>query len=104
MPIYEFACEACGRESSVFQRSMNVAVSATCPHCQSGRLRRLISRFAVLRSTNDAFDDSDLAGLDSDDPEAMERWARGMGAEAGGDFGDAGEGGDFDGTGDEFDD
>ena len=69
-------------------------------------MRRLILRFSVVRSTQDAFDDSALDGLDESDPEAMARWASRMGDEMGGggfgddldDFGSDDEmGGDFDG-------
>ena len=87
MPIYEFSCEACGRQSSIFQRRIHSEVVALCPHCQSANLRRLISRFAVLRSVDDAFDDSALAGLDENDPAAMARWAHRMGEEMGDDLG-----------------
>lgn len=65
MPIYEYVCESCGRQSSVFQRRINADVAAVCPHCQGSSLRRLVSRFAVLRSVEDSFDDSALAGLDA---------------------------------------
>lgn len=112
MPIYEFVCESCGRQSSVFQRSISADLTAACPHCQSTHLRRLVSRFAVLRSANDAFDDRALDGLNTDDPEAMSRWARRMGEEMGEDLGPEMEGafddsaseGEFDGFGDDLDD
>jgi putative FmdB family regulatory protein len=41
MPIYEFHCEQCGErfEELVSQRS----AGAPCPHCGSGRTRRLLS-------------------------------------------------------------
>jgi putative FmdB family regulatory protein len=87
MPIYEFVCESCGRQLSVFQRRIGAELNPECPHCQSRALRRLISRFAVLRSVDDAFDDSALEGLDENDPRAMERWARQMGEELGEDLG-----------------
>jgi putative FmdB family regulatory protein len=91
MPIYEYHCDGCGQRQSIFQRRIGVETAARCPQCGSGDLRRLISRFAVVRSTDDAFDDSALDGLDPEDPAAMERWARGMGEEMGSDFGDEGD-------------
>jgi putative FmdB family regulatory protein len=104
MPIYEFVCKACGRKSSVFQRRISAEVAAVCPHCQSANLQRVVSQFAVLRSAASAFDDSGLAGLDENDPAAMERWARSMGEEMGGgldsDFDDGFGGGDDFGGGD----
>lgn len=90
MPIYEYHCNACGRKPSIFQRRMGVEIAAACPDCGSADLRRLISRFAVVRSTGDAFDDSGLEGLDPDDPESMERWAREMGEDPGAGFDDDG--------------
>lgn len=98
MPIYEFQCDTCQQRLSLFQRSMKAEVRAVCPGCGGNNLRRLISRFAVVRSADAAFDDSDLAGLDTDDPQAMERWARSMGEEMGSDFDDedGGFGGDDD--------
>jgi putative FmdB family regulatory protein len=92
MPIYEFVCESCGRQSSVFQRRITAEVRPSCPNCQSASMRRLISRFSVVRSTRDAFDDSALDGLDENDPEAMARWAGQMGGE----MGDGGFGGGLD--------
>jgi putative FmdB family regulatory protein len=93
MPIYEFVCTACGRRSSVFQRRITAELNAVCPHCHGADLRRLVSQFAVLRSSADAFDDSALAGLDENDPAAMERWARTMGEEMGGELGSDLDGG-----------
>ena len=68
MPIYEFRCEACGRRVSIFQRSINAPFNAACPHCGGTNLRRLVSRFAVVRGEDallDGMDDESLlAGID----------------------------------------
>jgi putative FmdB family regulatory protein len=109
VPIYEFACEGCGRKSSVFQRRITVELSVACPHCGSTSLTRLVSNFAVLRSNSDSSAAEGLAGLDENDPASMERWAREMGEEMGSDLGadmddDFGGGGGLDGLGDDFDD
>ena len=81
MPVYEFACNACGANVSVFVRSMSSAVAGKCDRCGSPDLRRLISRFAVLRSTGvDSFGD-----FDDNDPQAMAAMARRMRDEMGGD-------------------
>ncbi|MGI8554595.1 MAG: FmdB family zinc ribbon protein [Dehalococcoidia bacterium] len=83
MPIYEYRCNACAGRLSHFQRSVNQTVSPTCPHCQSHDLQRLISQFAVVRSVEDAFDDSDFGDLGMDDPAAMASMAGSMGDEMG---------------------
>lgn len=53
MPIYEYACSACGKRSELFRRSIAAAEAggAVCPHCGSDQLRRLVSRFAVVRGS-----------------------------------------------------
>jgi putative FmdB family regulatory protein len=85
MPIYEFRCNACRRTVSVFQRSVNTAVAATCEHCGGDDLTRLVSKFAFHRSASfDGFGDDDLdeaammEGPDENDPQSVARWARKM--------------------------
>ena len=46
MPIYEYTCDDCGRLTSVFTRTMSAKVDATCSHCGSAKLSRVLSRFA----------------------------------------------------------
>ena len=92
MPVYEFACNACGAVVSRFVRSMNAPVSGACERCGSDDLRRLVSRFAVLRSAGggdfaDLDDERMLAGFDESDPKAMAAWARRMQRETGEDMG-----------------
>src|SRR5688572_26567532 len=88
MPVYEFRCNACGGGVSVFVRSMSSPVSGKCEKCGSTDLRRVMSRFAVVRGMSgsgefDALDDSMLAGFDENDPRAMASWARKMQREMG---------------------
>ena len=46
MPIYEFHCEKCGRDSEILVRSS--AWSGTkCPHCGSSKLDKKFSTFAA---------------------------------------------------------
>ncbi len=45
MPIYEFHCEKCGRDSEILVRSTNWK-STTCPHCGSAKLAKKFSTFA----------------------------------------------------------
>ena len=91
MPIYEFRCQACGRRVSVFQRSINAPVNAVCSHCGGADLRRLVSRFSVVRGEDalmDGMDDeSFLAGVDENDPRSVATWARKMGSRFGEDLG-----------------
>jgi putative FmdB family regulatory protein len=91
MPVYEFACNACNAPVSVFVRSISSPVSGKCERCGSTDLRRLVSRFAVVRSGSggdfDGFDDGMLDGLDESDPRAMASWARKMQREMGEDLG-----------------
>ncbi|HEV2328137.1 MAG TPA: zinc ribbon domain-containing protein [Verrucomicrobiae bacterium] len=45
MPIYEFHCEKCGKESEILVRSADWKGSE-CPHCGSKKLSRKFSTFA----------------------------------------------------------
>lgn len=88
MPIYEYRCADCRRRVSIFYRSFDTAGSEpTCPRCGGSRLRRLISRVAVVRSEDSRLDDlsdpSMLDDLDENDPRSLARWMRKMGDEAG---------------------
>jgi putative FmdB family regulatory protein len=81
MPVYEFRCNACGAGVSLFTRSISAPVTGACERCGSTDLRRLISRFAVLRGDDFSGDFDDLP--DMDDPKALARWARQMRSELG---------------------
>ena len=82
MPIYEYKCQDCGRLTSVFVRSIGSEVDATCRHCGGSDLRRLVSRFAVVRNEDQMLDslddDSLLSGVDENDPRSVAAWARKM--------------------------
>ena len=45
MPIYEYACTACGHEFEEWQK-MSDAPVRTCPKCKKKKVERLISRTA----------------------------------------------------------
>ncbi|MGD0351409.1 MAG: zinc ribbon domain-containing protein [Verrucomicrobiota bacterium] len=45
MPIYEFHCEKCGRDSEILVRSTDWK-GTTCPHCGSAKLAKKLSVFA----------------------------------------------------------
>lgn len=89
MPIYEYICLDCRRKFSIFYRSVAAAeaTEAVCPYCQGKRLRRVISRVAVVRSEESRLealaDPSMLAGLEEEDPRALGHMMRQMSAELG---------------------
>ena len=70
---------------------MSSPVNGRCDRCGSTELRRLISRFAVIRSSSGDFDSLDddamLSGFDENDPRAMAAWMRRMQRESGEDMG-----------------
>ena len=92
MPIYEFRCNACRRDVSVFQRSINSTAVTRCSNCGSEDLKRLVSKVNFHRAASGGFDDGGfdedalLDGVDENDPRAMARWARRMGSELGEDL------------------
>ena len=87
MPVYEFACNACGAPVSVFVRSISSPVNGECARCGSKDLRRLVSKFAFTRSSfSGDLDALDQLG-DVDDPQAMASWARKMQDKLGDDLG-----------------
>src|SRR3569623_1026159 len=45
MPIYEYACAACGHEFEVWQKMSDPPVR-TCPKCKKKKVERLISKTA----------------------------------------------------------
>ena len=90
MPIYEYECEKCGKRTSVLTLRVSEKVDASCRHCGSPRLRRLMSRFAMPKSEEarlDAMaDPSNFSGVDENDPKSVARMMRRMGKEMGDDF------------------
>lgn len=90
MPIYEYYCQDCRKRVSVFFRTMSEAsdAAARCPTCDGQRLRRLVSRVAVMRSEDSridalADDPSLMSGLESEDPRALAGFMRRMSNEMG---------------------
>jgi len=92
MPIYEYRCRDCGGYQSVFTRGFDGPVGLRCSRCQGDRMRKLVSRFAVLHSDEDRLDrladPGALGDVDENDPRSVARWARRMGDEVGEDLGD----------------
>jgi putative FmdB family regulatory protein len=46
MPIYEFHCDKCGKDSEILVRSSDWS-GTKCPHCGSARLDKKFSTFAA---------------------------------------------------------
>jgi len=96
MPIYEYECSACGKRTSVLTLRVSERVTAKCRHCGSGKLKRLMSRFAMPRSEESRMeslaDPSHFNDLNENDPRSVARLMRKMGKEMGDEFG----GEDFD--------
>jgi putative FmdB family regulatory protein len=46
MPLYEFQCKACGKDSEVLVRSTDWK-GTPCPHCGSTKLMKKLSVFAA---------------------------------------------------------
>jgi putative FmdB family regulatory protein len=92
MPIYEYRCVDCGRYQSVLVRTYSDPTDLTCPRCQGSHLRKLVSRFSVMRSEESRLeqlaDPSTFGDVDENDPKSVARWARRMGSEVGEDLGD----------------
>jgi putative FmdB family regulatory protein len=81
VPIYEYRCLDCHKRSSVLLLS-RTASSPSCAHCRSPRLERLLSRFSSPKCENTgSLTDDPLAGVDEQDPAAMERLMKQMGGD-----------------------
>ena len=92
MPIYEYHCADCRRTVSLLVMRISDPTPPVCPRCGGSHLRRLMSRFATVRSEEDRLDSladpSSLGDLDEDDPKSVAKWMKKMGNEMGEDLGD----------------
>lgn len=61
MPIYEFHCEKCGRDSEILVRSSDWS-GTKCPHCGSSRLDKKFSTFASAGGGGDSAPACDSGG------------------------------------------
>jgi putative FmdB family regulatory protein len=52
MPIYEYACQECGKEFELLVSSGRSTDIQTCPHCASDQLTRKLSAFASPSSSS----------------------------------------------------
>ena len=80
MPIYEYRCDACGKRTEAFHRSLQNAKTPSCEHCGSKRTRRALSRFATPKTEAQVMEQYGVpdaaAGPDAyKDPRQIGRWA-----------------------------
>lgn len=92
MPIYEYLCRDCRKRSSILVLNIRTAASASCRHCGSANVDRLLSRFAAPKSEEARLESlvnpTNLAGLDENDPQSVARLMKKMGKEMGEDLGE----------------
>ena len=92
MPLYEYLCLDCTKRSTLLVLSLANQAPATCSHCTSARVERILSRFASPKSEEARLealtDPGNLGDLDEQDPQSMERFMKKMGEEMGEDIGD----------------
>jgi putative FmdB family regulatory protein len=95
MPIFEFTCNTCntGRRFSALVGVVADAAPPTCPKCGGTDLKKAVSRFARLRSEDEAIDSlaERADSLDEDDPKAMRALMKEMAGEMGEDADDLDE-------------
>lgn len=85
MPIYEYVCDDCRKVASIFFRSYSQVAVASCPHCSSSNLRRLVSKVAILKGEAKRAQEIDvrreMGDLNPLDPRSVAHWARQKGSE-----------------------
>ena len=91
MPTYEYVCLDCKRRFEVWLSYKDYeAYQPTCPHCQSGQVRRRIGRIRLARSlesTVENLSDPTMWEGIEDDPKVMGRMMRKLSSELGEDLG-----------------
>jgi putative FmdB family regulatory protein len=111
MPIYEYLCRACRKRCSILVLNLRNPPPASCRHCGSQQVDRLLSRFASPKSEEARLesltDPNNLGEFDENDPRSTTRFMKRMGEAMGEAVGDdmdtmmqqAGESGEIDGNG-----
>lgn len=82
MPVFEFRCEECGKRFNALIGMTAESNDEACPHCGSKRTRKLVSRFARVRSEDDRIDalaDQLETMGEPDSPSEMRQMVREMG-------------------------
>lgn len=70
MPIYEYRCNDCQRISSFFVRTVNdTVVNLICSACNSDKLERCVSKFAVHRTEAAVWEESGEPSMFSNNPD-----------------------------------
>ncbi len=62
MPIYEFICPNCQKKVGIFMRISAMQQDPACPVCGERGLRRILSSFAVVKSTAQVHEESGEPG------------------------------------------
>jgi len=91
MPTYDYTCLDCRKRFDIFLSYKDYGVlPVACSHCGSANVRRRVPRVRVLKSDEQRLealaDPSTLDAFDEDDPVALGRMMRRMGAEMGEDL------------------
>lgn len=82
MPIFEYTCEDCQKRFSALVGVLAHAKPPSCPRCGGVRLTKMVSRFARVRTEEDALEslaDETAYGDIENDPKAMRKFVRDMG-------------------------
>jgi len=91
MPIYEYVCQNCGKRIN-FLVLHKETFSPKCNKCGGTDLRRIMSRFAAVRSEESRMenlaDPSKWGDLDENDPKSMVKFVKKMGRELGDELGE----------------
>lgn len=91
MPIYEYVCENCGKRLNFFILNRE-SFAPQCKKCGSRNLRRIMSRFASVRSEESRLESlanpSKWGDLDENDPKSMVKFMKKMGREMGEELGE----------------
>jgi len=62
MPIYEYLCHNCKKKVGIFTRQTAIQRDPSCPVCGGTSLHRVISSFAVIKSTATVHEESGEPG------------------------------------------
>jgi len=74
MPIYEYRCEACGKQfEKLFLSLHRVPAEVACPTCQAAPVQRLISAPAVHSAGEGGRSEGDTADIAADKPPVFGR-------------------------------
>ncbi|MFZ5515278.1 MAG: FmdB family zinc ribbon protein [Candidatus Zhuqueibacterota bacterium] len=91
MPIYEYICEDCGKRINFLVLNRDTFFPQ-CNRCNSKNLRRIMSRFAAIRSEESRMESLADPGkwgyLNENDPKSMLNFVKKMGKEMGDELGE----------------